>query len=398
MHDPKIKTFTIISSIFAIIGVLAIFSLPVAVTQGLFPFWYSFAIGVPALIVASIFGSASNRRRALLEGDEDSGDIREEKHNKLLHGLDGIDISKNTAPLLSDAELTAKIAELTPKIKFYNNIAKAFTIGGILAFFPLVMIFPLLGFLPILMGVILVVKALGYEGKLKELISVNIVRGVLADSFELEVYAPGSHIPQDTVEQTKLIDRNWNRISGSDLVEGVYRGIKFSFSDLHLQHVTSSGKNRKVVTRFEGQWLTLKLAKELSQSVVLRERDSTNKNAKSDVETENVEFNQKFYITADDPHTAFYVLTPHFMEYIIKADKRADARTCMSFGGREVHIALHNGRNLFEPCGKKLYDNRNIEMLRNQMRWDVKYITGIIDELLLNEALFGSTNRPQEEN
>jgi len=391
MHDPKIKNYTIISSIFAIIGVLAIFSLPVVVTRDNppFPFWYCFVVGVPALTIASIFGSASNRRRALLDNGDENGDITtEEKYNKFLHGLDSVDISKNAEPTLSDAELEVEINKLTPKIKLYNNLGKACTILGIFAFFPLVMIFPLLGFLPILTGVIFVVKALGYEGKLKGLVSNNIVRGVLADSFTLEVYAPGSHIPQDTVEQTKLIDRNWNRISGSDLVEGVYKGVKFSFSDLHLQHVTSSGKNRKVVTRFEGQWLTLKLAKALPQSVVLKERDNTNKNAKSDAETENMEFNQKFHITAGDPHTAFYLLTPHFMEYILQADKRADARTCMSFGGREVHIALHNGRNLFEPCGKKLYDKRNIELLRNQMRWDVKYITGIIDELLLNETLF----------
>jgi hypothetical protein len=79
------------------------------------------------------------------------------------------------------------------------------------------------------------------------------------------------------------------------------------------------------------------------------------------------------------------------MEYIIKADNRADAITSMSFNEKQVHVTLHNGRDLFEPCSKKLYDLSNIAMLRMQMGWDVNYITGVIDELLLNECLFGVT-------
>jgi hypothetical protein len=63
--------------------------------------------------------------------------------------------------------------------------------------------------------------------------------------------------------------------------------------------------------------------------------------------------------------------------------------------GRQVHIALHNGRDLFEPGGRNAFTVNNLDNLRMQMGWDVKYITGIIDELLLNECLFAANKKEE---
>ncbi|MDR2531848.1 MAG: DUF3137 domain-containing protein [Oscillospiraceae bacterium] len=325
--------------------------------------------------------------------------VREERYNRFLHGLDRNDVGTNMqqSPLMSDAELQTLIDELTPKIKTNTALATILTIIGFISstfvrvgvgeFFDmlvLVVFFSMFFSFAFYFGN----KAARQKKRLKCIVSNNIVRGVLTDNFELAVYAPGSHIRQSIIEHTKLIQLNWNRISGSDLVEGTYRGVRFSFSDLLLRHETGSGKNRKIVTRFKGQWLICELKKEIPWKICLRERGSDNKRTKSTIETENIEFNQKFHIQAEDPHTAFYVLTPHFMEYIMKARRRANARTFMKFDGRQIHIALHNGRDLFEPYGKKLFVANNIVTLRMQMQWDVKYITGVIDELLYNEKLF----------
>jgi len=322
--------------------------------------------------------------------------IKEDRYNRFLHGLDNNRAGSHSAPLLSDAELMSKINYLTPKIKTNNTIcAIIIVIAFILPFFLGLGDFSqIIGIVIMAIGAGFGVKARQYKKQLKNLVGNNIVRGVLADSFELENYSPGCHIRQNAIEHVKLIHQPWNQISGSDLVEGTYRGVKFTFSDLFLQHVTGSGKNRRVVTRFKGQWLIVELAKNVPFKIQLRARSGTGgagNKAKSDVETENVEFNDKFWITTGDPHTAFYVLTPHFMEYILKAKSRSGAPASLNIDGRKIHIALHNGRDLFEPCSKKLYDTRNIEMLRNQMKWDINYITGIIDELLLNENLFATT-------
>ncbi|MCL2018219.1 MAG: DUF3137 domain-containing protein [Oscillospiraceae bacterium] len=287
--------------------------------------------------------------------------------------------------LLSDEELSAKIAEIEPKLKKGGLILTFSVIALFISF-----IFAGLFMLPFLvLSIIFGISTAINRQKLKELISNNVVRGVLTETFGDLHYAPTHYIPKNRILYTKLIPK-WNKIKGSDLVEGAYKGVKFSFSDLHLQHETRSGKNRSCVTVFKGQWLILELSRSIPWGLSLRERGSDNKRAKSDLQTENIEFNNKFEIKASDGHTAFYVLTPHFMEYIMKADLKANARTYINIGGKQIHIALHNGRDLFEPTGRKLFDMSNIAALRMQMRWDVNYITGIIDEFLLCERLFES--------
>jgi hypothetical protein len=325
--------------------------------------------------------------------------IKDRKYNQFLHALDGNRVKTGSqSALMSDAELQAVIDELTPKTKTYTAIAVVFFILGIVLSTYVHVVFNeafAMGVLILFLGTggSFVTNAKSKKTRLKDLVSSNIVHGVLADTFELQLYAPGSYIAERTVRNSGLLQQPFNRISGSDLVEGTYRGVKFSFSDLHIQHETGSGKNRSVKTRFHGQWLICGLAKDVPFRIMLRERGGAigaGKRAKSSIETENMDFNKRVHIETKDPHTAFYVLTPHFMEYILKAKKRANACTQMLFNGREVHIALHNGRDLFEPFGKNVFAMKNIQTLRMQMKWDVNYITGVIDELLLNENLFGT--------
>jgi membrane protein implicated in regulation of membrane protease activity len=386
----KINKNNKISTPFAIVSVVATFAIPVGQVTGLFPFWIAIIVMIASLVIAAIFGSRSMKLQEQLEKTTgvtaEKERVREERHDKFLHGLDNNNAAAKPKPPLSDAELAAEIALLTPKIKLYNILGKVITIIGVIGLVPLFIMVPVpfAGFLPVAVGVIFYTRALISENKLKCIVGSSIIRGVLSDTFELTNYSPGCHIHSDVITETKLVT-NWNRAGGSDLIEGSYRGVRFSFSDMLLRQV-SSGKNSRSVTKFEGQWLIVELKKELPEKVIIRE-DSK---ARSDVETENIEFNKKFRIETSDPHTAFFVLTPHFMEYILRINKRANAKTHLCFCGKKAHIALHSGRDLFEPAAKKLYDIKNIDMLRNQMQWDAKYITGIIDELLLNEALFNS--------
>jgi len=298
-------------------------------------------------------------------------------------------------PLMDDYQLERRIAELRPLIKKNNIIGGVwFVIGVIVTVFAATKIGAHGMFFFFLFGVAgaaFSVRANMFRNQLKCIISNNIVRGVLADKFELSVYSPADHICSDEIKETGLFP-NWNFISGSDLVKGTYKGVPFSFSDVHLIRESGSGKNRSRTTVFKGQWLIIGMRKEIPRTVQLRERTGSGKKAKSDIETENIEFNRRYHITAGDPHTAFYVLTPHFMEYILKADKRAQANTYIHIGGRHIHAALHNGRDLFEPGGKQLFAAENVMTLRMQMGWDANYIKGIIDEFLHNEYLFDKEN------
>ncbi|MCL2638767.1 MAG: DUF3137 domain-containing protein [Oscillospiraceae bacterium] len=301
-------------------------------------------------------------------------------------------------PPMDDRELEARIKNLTRGLRrstalaviFFIFVFVGFPLGGYLGF-------TFIGYaaLPVIaLAAYFSYSTARYKKRLKILISNNIVRGVLSETFDLTHYAPNCHIGQSTIKNSGLLPDNWNRLSGSDMVEGFYKGVRFSFSDIHLEMVRKTKNGTTRTTKFKGQWLVVELAKVLPWSLQLKSRLAVGKRVKSDVETENMDFNKRFQIICRDAHTAFYILTPHFMEYILNAKHKSDSQLHMNFHGQQVHTAMHSGRDLFEPCGRKLYSMDNITALRKQMEWDVNYITSIIDELLLNENLFNTETTP----
>ena len=231
--------------------------------------------------------------------------------------------------------------------------------------------------------------------KLKELMGNTLTLPMLCEIFEVKEYSPLKYISADLVKAAGLID-DWERISGSDFFEGKYNGINVMYSDLQLERLEierdKNGKEqRRYVTVFKGQWLVCDFGKELAASVRLTPRKGGTKRfrkydvSKSDVETENAAFNKKYRIITYDGHTAFYLLTPHFMEQLAAADEAADASTLFCFKDGKVHIALYSGRDSFELNGVKI---DSVDNVRRKFRRELKYMTDIIDELLRNDRLF----------
>jgi hypothetical protein len=214
-----------------------------------------------------------------------------------------------------------------------------------------------------------------------EMFKVNVVHDTLASIIEGCVYKSRQSISKKEIYDTKLVS-GWNRFSGEDYIKGTYKGRAIECSDIHLKRETGSRKGgKKVKTIFKGHWLICELAKKLPAVIRLSEGSGD-----SNAETENVAFNSKYSIFTDDPHYMFYVLTPHFMEYIIAADEAANARTYFCFAGEKVHIAVDSRRDTFEVRGA---DRKNPEMARERIKKEMTYITGILDELLQNNYLFG---------
>jgi len=292
---------------------------------------------------------------------------------------------------LSDEVLEARLTEMAGKALHYKTIMTIsciIWIGlGYTAYIKYSLLLYLVNFTGFCAFVISMHFWTSVKKQMKELFSHNIVRGVLEEALELSDYAPEFHIGPDKIEMSALF-KKWSKCTGSDLIKGKFKGVEFSFSDIHLEQIQKTNKGNSKRTIFKGQWLICKTNRNVPRLLRLSERSGSDKWKKSDIETESAAFNKKFHISAPDQHTAFYVLTPHFMELIMKLDKRADAQTYMSFIGPYVHIALHNGRDLFEPCEKKIYSKGNIAALRSTIKWDVRYITGIMDCLIKNEYLF----------
>lgn len=314
-------------------------------------------------------------------------------------GFCGADRSENDPERLANARLDD--AELSAKLSALSKEMTIFTLSAVGAV-ALAVLFALVNFFPPVIifaaaAVVMVVLCIGRSGKIKKLVSLNIVKGALNEIIELEEYTPDGHIKSRAIKDADLID-NWDEISGSDYTRGKYRGAKVVFSDVKLvkveRHTDSKGNTHETrTTVFNGQWVICSLGRQLPYALRLRENREKifgkgYRKSRSSIETENIAFNTQFQIIADDDHTAFYILTPHFMEYIMSADRKAGGRTFFCFDGDSVHIALGTDRDLFEVKPRS-QDITNIAALRGKMRDEVKFITDIIDELMLNKYLFG---------
>jgi hypothetical protein len=221
-----------------------------------------------------------------------------------------------------------------------------------------------------------------YSTEAKDIISGGVAANLLNEAFDSVDYDPKGYVSAQEIRYSKLVSQ-WDSCDGSDLVKAVYNGVNITFSDITLTHESDDS----TVTDFQGQWIIIGLNKHLKAHLRLIERKGTALfERKSNLETENVEFNKKYQILADDPHTAFLILTPQFMEYIVRMDVKANARSYLWFNNDSVHIALHNKRNLFELGNA--FKAENLFALRERFNGEIGYIKGIADELLKNVYLF----------
>ena len=103
------------------------------------------------------------------------------------------------------------------------------------------------------------------------------------------------------------------------------------------------------------------------------------------VEMENTAFNDRFLVTSDDAHEAYYILTPHMMEYILTMAGKSGGEVYMAFlRGGKLHIAVKTERDFFE-LGKT---KTNIDSSSRKFREEIKWFTDIIDVLRVEYTLY----------
>ncbi|MCL2486841.1 MAG: DUF3137 domain-containing protein, partial [Oscillospiraceae bacterium] len=242
-------------------------------------------------------------------------------------------------------------------------------------------------FILLVPGVILLVLGGVCQSKMRNIICESLVLEALLEGFTDVSYDPKASIDKALIKSVKLVD-NWQQFKGKDHFLGLYKGRKVEFSDLTLSHEVSSGESSHTVIDFKGPWMICDFGKHIPTRLKIRERKGGNavSGKKSSVETENIAFNKQFQILTDDPHSAFYILTPHFMERIVRMDTAAHGQTLLCFEGSRVHIAINSGRELFKVTGRKK-ELEDFSGLRASFRQELFYITGIIDILCENDNL-----------
>ena len=227
------------------------------------------------------------------------------------------------------------------------------------------------------------------QRKMKEQLGAPLVRKALSMVFDRVEYRPFDRLPDHVMclEQLNL-PFDVDRIEGSDYTHVLYKGMDLKFSDIKLIDRRSSGKNTTYVTVFEGLWLVCDFHKQISGEILLQEDNRSGfrffdklGHRGQVIETENEAFNKKYLIVAENEHDAFYVLTPHMMEYIEEMDARGGGVSYMRFTPEgKAYIAINSGKDLFEIDSKTAPD-----MMIEKFLSEIYYVTGLLDTLHLSE-------------
>lgn len=214
----------------------------------------------------------------------------------------------------------------------------------------------------------------------------NIISGVIKEALGDTVeYNPWGKINPGSM----VFPFSYNCVYGSDHIKAVYHGLNIELGDIELMEeseVTDEEGHTQTskVTVFKGQWLTCDFSKELAGQVYISERTKkTRRSLKSNVDMDNEQFDTRFCVRANNPQEAYYILTPHVMEYITTMANKRGGTVYMSFlRDGKMHVAVWTGRDFFE-LGKS---NTNAEALRQKFLGELRWFTDIVDTLRVEDT------------
>ena len=260
-------------------------------------------------------------------------------------------------------------------------------LAGMIFLLVFLIIFPPLG----LIGGIFILLT-GYKKyqtavqQMKSGVGSEIVRDVISQVFDNVSYSCDRRLEDEVIESVNIpYLEEFDNIYGNDYSSGTYKGLDFEMSDISLtrieEHTDSDGHTtREEITVFDGLWFICDFNRKLNSTITLspRPRFSFTRG----IQLESPEFNKKFFVSADNEHDVFYVLTPQFMEHILTTAKKADCELyfCFKEDGH-VHILINRGNALEIESVMK-----NADELQQQFTEEIIQITDLIDELKITEA------------
>lgn len=224
------------------------------------------------------------------------------------------------------------------------------------------------------------------------------VKRTLEKIFTDLQYNPDRGIPESVISGTGMMYTG-DRYTTNDLILGKYKNINFMQSDVHIEEEHESTDSdghttRYYVTIFQGRWMIFDFNKTFKANVEVCEKGFSGNQANTlfgkskyqKVKMESEEFNKKFRVYAQDPHDAFYIITPSLMEKIKRLEAANKGKLFLGFCNNQLHVGIHDGSDSFEPgsCFSKI----NEEEIMNRMSTDVSKITMFVDELELDNDLF----------
>lgn len=245
-------------------------------------------------------------------------------------------------------------------------------------------------------GFVLVNKAKKEQQEFAKGIKSSVVKMIVANNYQSAVYFENQTIDIPIVMNTRLY-RIPAKYEGEDLITGVYKGVIFETSDLRLIDVVKTHQRYadriieidKEIMYFFGRWYHFEFKRKLSGEIRIIEKSKSidslnNLEGFTKMETESMDFNNKFDAYVVNKEYFFYLMTPRIIDKILNLDEITRGKMRISFSNNKLDIGISDGRDYLEPK----FDNPITEEGYRDIISQIEIIGAIINEFGLDGQKF----------
>lgn len=210
----------------------------------------------------------------------------------------------------------------------------------------------------------------------------NIAEPILNRLFEEFQYRPSQGFSIDELTAFKVITGNLSIVESEDYIEGVYKGVHYRQADVKKEKSASASELLYMTAGLQGRVSVYDFNKPIQGDIIIRTKKTNAYIGNMEkVVMENLQFNEKFDVYATDAHTVFYLLTPQFMEYLLRLKLWGD--TVFRFSDNKIFVLRNHVSGIFEPdMGRTLDIAYEIGKSYNEL----KEVLDFIDILKLEQA------------
>ena len=242
------------------------------------------------------------------------------------------------------------------KMEKLNSLRLRFTTGICVGGIGVIIFFTAMGFFQaesgMYLGLFMIVAGVligkGQRSKYQAIYKDLFVDEPLRKNFDDVFYAWKSGFSLDEVNDFQLFKRGTG-VKSEDYVKASYKGVYFQMADVEILDSTRNSKNGKSNYIFDGRILTFNFSDKAVSTIriysneVYKNNRANNASRASKVQMESERFNQVFDVFAEDAHDAFYLLTPQFMEQLVRLQRKYP-HISIKFQGNQVVVGFHDNR------------------------------------------------------
>lgn len=198
-------------------------------------------------------------------------------------------------------------------------------------------------------------------------------------------YASDKYV--DIGDFSVIYDMQPDRYFGDDLLSGVIDGVGVKFSDVRAGIISQGSHGEEYeFDLFCGVLFVADFPKRLNCAVRVNFKGALNLRTYGEMaKMDDSEFSRLFDVYTTDQVTVRYALTPMLMQRFCRLFGRFDRPINAVLMGKKIYIAIHTGRDSFEPdVTRPLVGSTKLDYYKAE----ITGFLGIVQELKLNRKIW----------